>query len=90
MNNKRLKKLSEICEIAPTLQLKVTTFIIYQVLNSSSTLEKGTVININAQGTIMNDYESQLRKAKDGIVYFGYLDKSECTDKVCKLCLNHY
>jgi len=40
------------------------------------------MININAQGIILDGVEQQLRKAKDGVVYFGYLDKQEFNDKV--------
>jgi len=83
IKNKYLKRLAEVCDYAPTLQLKVNFKLKdWKVLNSSSTLDKGTIININAQGIILDVYENQIRKAKDGVVYFGYLDKQEFSDKV--------
>jgi hypothetical protein len=53
----RIKQLAELVHYAPLLKLKVI---------SSSSLPKGTIINVNAQGV-----EASFRSAKDGITFFG-------------------
>lgn len=61
------QKLEECVNSVSKLTLKVFIPII-KVVNSSSSLGKGTSIEINAQGV-----ENSLRGSKDGISYFGYL-----------------
>lgn len=61
------QKLEEFVKTAKKLSLKVYTNL-NEVVNSSSSLGKGTTIDINAQGV-----EGSLRNSKDGISYFGYL-----------------
>jgi len=53
----------------------VNTFptLILIVLNSCSFLQKGEIIQINAQGIVNHDH----RNEKDGITYFGYIDNTE-------------
>jgi len=45
-------------------------------------MEKGFVININAQGIVVDNFKCESRNAKDGYVYFGYLDNQDIIDKV--------
>lgn len=62
------QKLEEYVKTAKKLILKVQNYHYNKVVNSSSSLGKGTTIEINAQGV-----EGSLRNCKDGVSYFGYL-----------------
>jgi len=63
----RIKQLAELVHYTPSLKLKVI---------SSSSLPKGTIITINAQGV-----EGSFRNALDGITYFGCKKKAKRISK---------
>lgn len=66
----KLEELAEVVDRAPILKLKVI---------SSSSLQKGRVFTINAQG--LADSE---RNAKDGVTYFGCKKKAKAVNKDLK------
>lgn len=53
------------------LSTEASSNLTLKVLNSSSNMEKGTIIKINPNGIINETPE--LRNGKDGIIYFGYI-----------------
>lgn len=74
----RIKQLAEIVHYAPLLRLKVRIrlYLLNKKVISSSSLPKGTMININAQGV-----EGSFRNGKDGITYFGCKKRAKRVSK---------
>jgi hypothetical protein len=70
----KINKLSEVAlnRLSPIISLKV--------LNSSSNLQKGTVISMNCQGLLEEHRNIFLRNGKDGVVYFGYYPETQEKD----------
>lgn len=69
----KINKLSEIVlnKLSPILSLRV--------LNSSSNIQKGTILSINCQGLFHQDGGNNtnlFRNMKDGVVYFGYFPEN--------------
>ena len=76
-NNKIEEEQEEtISNLSPEKKVKKEKILILEIITSSYIL-KGTILKITSEG-----YQQSLRKAKDGITYFGYEGLNKNINKV--------